>query len=186
MRKGVQNCLLVVLSTFIARCLFNSSYTVWIISLPWPSHVACTQYVSFCLTAHHQLHFTSSTLINHSHTYHFTPNLLLHLHAITSNPCISTLHYQLHLLCSPKRSPLWTWWIRRVDMTGSHHHLCLFNLSPLLRTSLSPSFTALLLSQDSIFDSFREVCTSRKIPLEPAKRHHKNRKHDSVYVQTKR
>lgn len=63
-------------------------------------------------------------------------------------------------------------------MTGSRHHLCLFNLRPLLRNPLRPSLTSPLLSQDSIFDSFREVCTSRKTPQDPAKRHHKNRERD--------
>lgn len=63
-------------------------------------------------------------------------------------------------------------------MTGSRHHLCLFNLRPLLRNPLRPSLSSPLLSQDSIFDSFREVCTSRKTPQDPAKRHHKNREQD--------
>lgn len=63
-------------------------------------------------------------------------------------------------------------------MTGGRHHLCLFNL----RTLLHHSFTSLLLSQDSIFDSFREVCASKKTPLDPAKRHHKNREQDSTLI----
>lgn len=61
---------------------------------------------------------------------------------------------------------------------GSRHHLCLFNHHPPLRTSPRPSVTSRLLSQDPIFDSFREVCTSRKTPpdLSKKKRHRKKQR----------
>lgn len=55
--------------------------------------------------------------------------------------------------------------IRQVVMTGCHHHLCLFNLPSPLRGPLPPTLTPSCLSQDEIFDSFREVCPSRKSPL---------------------
>ena len=83
--------------------------------------------------------------------------------------------------CSPQLCPM-ECWLWQSAITTSVYLISFLLSEPLAR----PSLTSRLLSQDSIFDFFREVCTSRKTPLDPAKRHHKNRKRGSTYTHTHR
>lgn len=107
------------------------------------------QSLSLCLTV---------SLMGSSQTTHrcYTSILPNPLHTIT------LFYYQwyAHTTWPPQSRE-----IRQVVMTGCHHHLCLFNLPSPLRGPLPPTLTLSRLSQDEIFDSFREVCTSRKSPL---------------------
>lgn len=123
-------------------------------------YVACTSVIlSYC---------TSSATL---HIIRFNQPLAHKPLPSQSSPLLRPLAL-LTIICIYWRS-LKAWGIWRAAIITS-----VYLISVLLSELFSSPFTSIHLSQDLIFDSLGEVCTSRKIPLEPAKRHHKNRKRD--------
>lgn len=94
-------------------------------------------------------HYSQTTTL-----FYHTSSLPSPLHTITLSIISGTLKQH-----GPRKP-------ERLDMVmmGCHHHLCLFNLCSPLRGPLCPALTPFRLSQDQLFDSFREVCTSSKSP----------------------
>lgn len=124
--------------------------------------------LSFSISLHGFKQYSQTTIL-----FFHTSSLPSPLHTITLFIISGTL--KQHGPCKPGRLDRWLWWFAIITSV-----YLIPPFSP--RRPPCPALTPSWLSQDQLFDTFREVCISSKAQLEPTRRHHKNRAADPTCV----